>query len=149
MTNVISLTPKNWRDFQHYSNRRPPWIKLHRTLLEDYDYISLPDASKALAPMLWLLASEQDGGKIVATEQQLSFRLHMSIERMLEALIPLVENGFFIFTSVTQSSSKQDASMLIDQRQRERSPSQVRSLDSGVIDSRDRLMSPAHDGVTP
>jgi hypothetical protein len=48
---------KNWKTCQHYKKRNPPWIKLHRSTLDDLDFLKLPVASKALAPYLWLLAS--------------------------------------------------------------------------------------------
>jgi hypothetical protein len=60
------LTPKNWSSFQHYKDRAPAWIKLHRGLLDDFEFSSLPVASRALAPLLWLLASEFEGGAIDA-----------------------------------------------------------------------------------
>jgi hypothetical protein len=37
------LTIKNWSEFQHYKDRNPPWIKLHRALLDDYAFAALPD----------------------------------------------------------------------------------------------------------
>ena len=43
--------------YQHYKQRNPPWIKLHNSMLEDYDFGRLPDASKWLAVGLLLLAS--------------------------------------------------------------------------------------------
>ena len=49
------IRPKNWHSFQHYKDRDPTWIKLHKKLLDDYEFQSLPLASRALAPMLWLL----------------------------------------------------------------------------------------------
>ena len=58
MGGVMFLTPKNWHAFQHYNKRNPPWIKLHRALLDDYEFSQLPVESRALAPMLWLIASE-------------------------------------------------------------------------------------------
>ena len=60
----MKLTPRNWDDFQHYKERRPVWIKLHKNLLDDYEFHCLPVASKALAPLLWLLASEYSDGTI-------------------------------------------------------------------------------------
>lgn len=57
------LRVKNWEEFQHYKDRNPPWIKLHRSLLDDYEFASLQDASKAHLMLLWLFAS-QNGGKI-------------------------------------------------------------------------------------
>ena len=38
------LRIKNWAEFQHYRTRRPPWIKLHRGLLDDYAWHCLPEA---------------------------------------------------------------------------------------------------------
>jgi hypothetical protein len=48
---------KNLGKYQHYRNRTPPWIKLHQETLEDYDFARLPDASKAHALCIMLLAS--------------------------------------------------------------------------------------------
>jgi hypothetical protein len=58
---VIYLRVKNWAEFQHYKDRNPPWIKLHRALLDDYEFARLPDASKAHLVLIWLLASQSDG----------------------------------------------------------------------------------------
>lgn len=89
------LTPKNWKSFQHYKDRSPAWIKLHKGLLENYDFHCLPLASKALAPMLWLLASEYDDGRINSSLEALAFRLHMTKGELADALAPLIEKEFF------------------------------------------------------
>ena len=34
----MSTTPKNWSDFQHYKERNPPWIRLHRSLLDNFEW---------------------------------------------------------------------------------------------------------------
>jgi hypothetical protein len=52
---------KNWKKFQHFKDRSPPWIKLYRDLLDDPDWHELSgDEAKALV-MIWLVASENDG----------------------------------------------------------------------------------------
>ncbi len=48
---------KNFDKFQHYKERNPIWIKLYVSLLEDYEFSKLPDASKAHLLAIWLLAS--------------------------------------------------------------------------------------------
>lgn len=93
------ITPKNWETFQHYKDRAPSWIKLHRGLLDDYAFACLPVASQALAPLLWLLASEYEGGKITATEDEIAFRLRRSTHDIFDALMPLIKAGFFIKTN--------------------------------------------------
>ncbi|MFC0131402.1 hypothetical protein CR105_03030 [Massilia eurypsychrophila] len=55
------LTIKNWDTFQHYGKRNPPWIKLHRALLDDYVFCGLPDIAKAHLVLIWLYASQHNG----------------------------------------------------------------------------------------
>lgn len=47
----------NYEKYQHYKDRCPPWVKLHASVLEDFDFGCLPDASKAHAMLIWVLAS--------------------------------------------------------------------------------------------
>lgn len=103
----MKLIPKNWAQFQHYGRRRPPWIKLHRGLLDDYEFHCLPVASRALAPILWLLASEHDDGCIDAETDALAFRLRMAEKDLLAALKPLIQQGFFTDASNTLAPCKQ------------------------------------------
>lgn len=91
----MKLTPKNWHAFQHYKDRNPPWIKVHKSLLDDRGYQRLPLASRALAPMLWLLASEHEDGVFDASLDELTFRLRQSNEEIAQGLQPLVAAGFF------------------------------------------------------
>ena len=51
---------RNWDKYQHYTSRTPPWIKLHNTLLDDYEYTSLPDSSKSHLLGIFMLASRLD-----------------------------------------------------------------------------------------
>lgn len=105
----MKLTPKNWDNFQHYKHRSPPWIKLHKNLLDDMLFQRLPVASKALAPMLWLLASESNDGVISKTAEEIAFRLRMTEKDVLTAIKPLIDNGFFINASNVLASSLQGA----------------------------------------
>lgn len=54
------LSIKNHKAHQHYKNRRPPWIKLHVAILDDYSFACLQDASKAHLLLLGVLASKMD-----------------------------------------------------------------------------------------
>jgi hypothetical protein len=93
------LQPKNWAVFQHYKDRCPPWIKLHRDLLNNREFICLPIASKALAPMLWLLASEAKNGVFDASVEELTFRLRITEKDYRDGIKPLIDKGFFIISS--------------------------------------------------
>jgi hypothetical protein len=92
---VIRLRPRHWSNFQHYKDRNPPWIKLHRSLLNDRAFMLLATASKALAPLLWLLAAESVDGTIEADAAELAFRLRMTEKEVNSALDPLLRSGFF------------------------------------------------------
>lgn len=61
MATVQFLGVKNWDQFQHYGKRNPPWIKLHRAILDDYAFCSLTDAAKGHLMLLWVYASQNDG----------------------------------------------------------------------------------------
>jgi hypothetical protein len=113
----MTITPKNWVDFQHYKDRAPVWIKLHRNLLDNYEFHCLPVASRALAPMLWLLASEYERGEITANIEVLAFRLRMSSDALADALRPLIDSGFFV-ASEPLASREQVACLETEKRQR-------------------------------
>jgi len=93
------IQPKNWAVFQHYKDRCPPWIKLHRDLLNDRVFMCLPLASKALAPLLWLLASESKDGTFDGSQDELVFRLHITPKEYSDGVKPLIDKGFFIIAS--------------------------------------------------
>jgi hypothetical protein len=103
------LQPKNWAVFQHYKDRCPPWIKLHRDLLNDRSYMRLPIASKAIAPMLWLLASESKDGVFDGSLDELVFRLHITKKEYQDGIKPLIDNDFFILVSGVLAERKQSA----------------------------------------
>jgi len=91
----MKIVPKNWHTFQHYRDRKPTWIKLHRALLDDYEFSQLPVGSRALAPMLWLIASEAKDGCIDMSIEALSFRLRMASVDVADSIEPLILKGFF------------------------------------------------------
>jgi hypothetical protein len=69
----------------------------------------LPIASKALAPMLWLLASESKNGSFDGSLDELVFRLHITEKEYQDGIKPLIDKGFFIVDSKTLATSKQYA----------------------------------------
>ena len=109
--NELKATVKNWKAFQHYKDRKPAWIKLHRDLLDDYVYQRLPVASRALAPMIWLLASESQDGVVDVSPDYLSFRLRMDEGEAREAVKPLIDKGFLIVASEVLAEAERDASL--------------------------------------
>jgi hypothetical protein len=103
------LIPKNWAVFQHYKDRLPPWIKLHREILNDRAFMGLPIASKALAPLMWLLASESKNGSFDGSLDELVFRLHITPKEYQDGVKPLIDKGFFVVASGVLADCKQVA----------------------------------------
>lgn len=80
----MSWRVKNWKDFQHFKDRKPPWIKLYRDLLDDPDWHELDgDDAKSLV-MLWLIASEDSGN--LPDIRKISFRLRITQTRTEQLL---------------------------------------------------------------
>jgi hypothetical protein len=78
---------KDWHRFQHFRDRKPPWIKLYRDLLDDPEWHELsPAAAKGLV-MLWLIASE-DSGKLPDT-RRIAFRLRIPLAQAERLLMDL------------------------------------------------------------
>jgi hypothetical protein len=81
---------KEWETYQHYKDRNPPWIKLHRGTLTSNTWVSLDDASRVLAIAIMLLAAEK-GNRIPAKPDYLKRVAYLHSEPDLR---PLVEVGF-------------------------------------------------------
>lgn len=91
---------RNFERFQHYSNRKPPWIKLYRDLWRDREFFRLSDKSKLVFIGLTTIASICDN-LIPEDFGWLSTELSLSIK---EADIkPLFSAGFL---SVVQDASE-------------------------------------------
>lgn len=81
---------KGWAKFQHFKDRRPPWIKLYRDILEDPDWHELDGDSAKVLVALWLIASEDEDqeGKL-PDARRLAFRLRISESKANQALTKL------------------------------------------------------------
>lgn len=78
---------KNWQKFQHFKDRRPPWIKLYRDILDDDEWFSLPPISAKALVTLWLLASEDETKQgVLPPFKKIAFRLRMS-EKSLQSIV--------------------------------------------------------------
>lgn len=84
------LAVKNFAQFQHYKDRRPPWIKLYQEVLDDYAFTQLPDAARGQLMMIWLIASRTDN-KIPNDPQWIARAIQASGPLEMDALL---EAGF-------------------------------------------------------
>ncbi len=91
---------KNWEKFQHYKPKfaskgepvKPVWIKFYFSLLDDFIFHSLPLEARAVLPLLWLMASENNG--IIPDPDQIAFRLRLTVKELDVALKSLISKGF-------------------------------------------------------
>ena len=90
----------NWAKFQHYRDRRPPWIKLHVEVLDEYDgagevkkFRGLPDTAKLTFFVLLPLASRYDAG-IVPTDAPDWIAAQTGIDAASVNIAPLVACGY-------------------------------------------------------
>lgn len=83
------MMPRNWKKFQHYTNRCPPWIKVHTDLLKDPDWFELKHKESVWTLInIWLIASEDVDGKL-PDSRTLAFRLQMPEKQLLKHLSEL------------------------------------------------------------
>ena len=57
------LKIRNWDKWQSYRSDRgqPPWIKIHRCVMRNCEWVSLSDAERGQLVAMWLLAADRDG----------------------------------------------------------------------------------------
>ena len=57
------LKIRNWEKWQSYRSDRgqPPWIKIHRCLMRNVEWVSLTDAERGQLVAIWLLAADHNG----------------------------------------------------------------------------------------
>ena len=83
---------KNWKKFQHFKDRNPPWIKLHREVLYQRDINMISDRSFRLLVNLWLLASEDETKEgILPPLEDIAWRLRMDEKKLIQSLQELTE----------------------------------------------------------
>ena len=92
---------KNWRSFQHYKDRNPPWIKLHFSLLTSSDWVALADSDRVLAIVCMLIASRNEG-EIDCSESGLEYMKRVAYLNKRPNVNALIECGFLNVASNTE-----------------------------------------------
>lgn len=106
----MTVSVKDWAKFQHYANRRPPWVKLYRDLLDDPEWYALPGETAKVLVMCWLLASDGTATDGALPEmKELIFRLRMK-ESEIHKHFALLSHWLVQDASAPLASCVQDAS---------------------------------------
>ena len=98
------LRIREWAKYQHYHDRNPPWIKLHRDLLNSFTWVTLDDDSRLLAIVCMVLAAET-GNRIPLDRDFIQRRAHF---KKRPDTRPLIDVGFAEL--IEESDSVADAS---------------------------------------
>jgi hypothetical protein len=103
----MTIKVKDWNKFQHFKDRKPPWIKLYRDLLDDLEWHELdPLAAKALVA-IWLIASENDGE--LPEMKKLAFRLRVTEKQAISIVSQLdhwlIQDDINLISDCYQSDS--------------------------------------------
>lgn len=121
------LRVKKWKDWQHYKDREPPWVKLHSKLLQDDLFMELPEHEQWQLVRIWIVASQSsrftlDEKKrvvpVVVEDERSLRRSTKSLKKVPLAkfisegwLIPVAEDD--LYDPPTLSTVKSDASPVI------------------------------------
>ena len=113
------LSIRNWERWQSYRRDRgqPPWIKVHRCLMRDLEWVALSDTRRGQLVAIWLLAADHDG-VIPASPDLIQKLCFMSDKPDIESFI----NQGFIERGVSAASERRqdDANMSHQNRDRDR-----------------------------
>jgi hypothetical protein len=84
----------NWRKFQHYRNRRPPWIKTYVELLDDDAWLALTATERTLLLGAWMLVARAGQGRYSARTGPLQSSIALARRHVQSSLVSLNHAGF-------------------------------------------------------
>lgn len=94
MSDVVFLSIRNWKRYQHYGNvRRPVWIKHYSHLLDDSEDHGLPIATRLLWRQLLLLAAKHENA-IPKDYKLIGAQVYLSPRKVEEGVAALLELGW-------------------------------------------------------
>lgn len=127
------LSIHNWDLWQSYRKDRgqPPWIKIHRRLLRNPEWVTLTDAERGQLVGIWLLAADHDG--VIPSSGELIQKLcYMSKEPNLNKFIELgfIESNGIPLDAKLTPTRRQDVTPKAETDKRRI------ETDNGVIDAK-------------
>jgi len=117
---------RNWKEYQHYRDRNPPWIKLHYEVMTSRDWVSLDDASRVLAVASMLIASRHDG--MIPDDPEYVKRV--AYLNSTPDFRPLLKCGFLVSEGCQEPPQSPETETENRDRDRDRDASKVLASDS-------------------
>ena len=84
---------KSWTRHQHYKERAPLWIKLYKSVLNDFEIMEMSESNRWLLVGIWLLSSETNGAVPCKFEW---IRARLCTGRNVEQRIKYLESQGFV-----------------------------------------------------
>ena len=107
---------KNWSSFQSYKDRSPPWIRLHKKLIDDINFQRMSVEARALLPMIWLLISEDEdptSGMLRISYEEVAFRLRQQEKVVSHVISEIVKAGFLEPITLDKSNSYESVTNML------------------------------------
>lgn len=103
---VANLKINDWREYQHYSDKRVAWIKLYPELTRKWKFRSLPERVQLRLIFLWLVAPDfisEKGGEPCLPWNAEQLSLSASIDVTEDDLGKMIEAGWLIPVAASSS----------------------------------------------
>lgn len=117
-----TLRIRNWGKWQSYRSDRgqPPWIKLHKCVMRNSEWVGMTDAQRGRLVAIWLLAADHDG-VIPASKDVIRKLCFMDDEPDIELFIELgfIENGDNVTSDWRQDDANTPTAMVRRQTDRQ------------------------------
>lgn len=126
MTRSEFIRITNWDNYQHYSDRNPPWIKLHVELLDKPKTMALPVPTRWLAICL-LLTAARTSNVIPSNIARLAVVANLTHRQTTDGLRDLLQCRF-----VEPLGKRRAASQLASRPIAEGKPSRARTRSASV-----------------
>jgi len=126
---------RNWEKFQHYHNRKPPWVKLYWSFLCSPNVYPLSDVCKYHVIAIMSLASQHDN-KIPFNKAWISHAIHANSRINWDSVLSCDMIDIIDDASTTLADCKQSA-ILEKRRERDREEedsAEVDKADSAPVD---------------
>lgn len=98
---------KNWREYQHYKGRCPPWIKFHSHTFTSKDWTTLADACK-LSMLVCMVVASMDKEGDGSFDGDPDYLKRVAYLDEAPDLAPLVESGFLVVASTCKQTQAKD-----------------------------------------
>ena len=124
MTEYLKI--KNWDRWQSYRSDRgqPPWIKVHRCVMRNPEWVALTDTERGQLVSIWLLAADNNG--LIPSSSKL-------IQKLCFMNTPLKLNKFIELGFICQNDAKTTS-----ERRQDDQPEKRRGEESRVEKSRNK-----------